>query len=172
MPDHTVHCEDPVVVALVQMACGADKEQNVSRAIDQIGQAASRVRTSSACRSSSRPRIRARTRTTRGSVSRNPFRVPRMTGCGRRRRGTRSSSSDRYSNAARPGCTTTRPWSSTPTADPLGMYRKMHIPDDPLYYEKFYFTPGDLGFRMLHHAATAVWASASAGTSGFPKRLD
>jgi N-carbamoylputrescine amidase len=28
----------------------------------------------------------------------------------------------------------------------LGRYRKMHIPDDPLYYEKFYFTPGDLGF--------------------------
>jgi N-carbamoylputrescine amidase len=28
----------------------------------------------------------------------------------------------------------------------LGMYRKMHIPDDPLYYEKYYFTPGDLGF--------------------------
>jgi len=29
----------------------------------------------------------------------------------------------------------------------LGIYRKMHIPDDPLYYEKFYFTPGDLGYR-------------------------
>ncbi len=29
----------------------------------------------------------------------------------------------------------------------LGMYRKMHIPDDPLFYEKFYFTPGDTGFR-------------------------
>jgi N-carbamoylputrescine amidase len=28
-----------------------------------------------------------------------------------------------------------------------GLYRKMHIPDDPLYYEKFYFTPGDLGFK-------------------------
>jgi N-carbamoylputrescine amidase len=28
-----------------------------------------------------------------------------------------------------------------------GLYRKMHIPDDPLFYEKFYFTPGDLGFR-------------------------
>jgi len=28
-----------------------------------------------------------------------------------------------------------------------GKYRKMHIPDDPLYYEKFYFTPGDLGFQ-------------------------
>jgi N-carbamoylputrescine amidase len=31
----------------------------------------------------------------------------------------------------------------------LGLYRKMHIPDDPLYYEKFYFTPGDLGFRAF-----------------------
>jgi N-carbamoylputrescine amidase len=30
-----------------------------------------------------------------------------------------------------------------------GMYRKMHSPDDPLYYEKFYFTPGDLGFRAF-----------------------
>ncbi|NLF70116.1 MAG: carbon-nitrogen hydrolase [Candidatus Anammoximicrobium sp.] len=32
---------------------------------------------------------------------------------------------------------------------PCGSYRKMHIPDDPLYYEKFYFTPGDLGFRSF-----------------------
>src|SRR5437899_1293016 len=31
----------------------------------------------------------------------------------------------------------------------LGIYRKMHIPDDPLYYEKYYFTPGDLGFRAF-----------------------
>lgn len=30
----------------------------------------------------------------------------------------------------------------------LGSYRKMHIPDDPLFYEKFYFTPGDLGYRV------------------------
>ncbi len=32
----------------------------------------------------------------------------------------------------------------------LGKYRKMHIPDDPLYYEKFYFTPGDLGFQNFN----------------------
>ncbi|HEV3041619.1 MAG TPA: carbon-nitrogen hydrolase [Candidatus Angelobacter sp.] len=30
-----------------------------------------------------------------------------------------------------------------------GLYRKMHIPDDPLYYEKYYFTPGDLGFKAF-----------------------
>jgi N-carbamoylputrescine amidase len=31
----------------------------------------------------------------------------------------------------------------------LGLYRKMHIPDDPRFYEKYYFTPGDLGFRCF-----------------------
>jgi len=31
----------------------------------------------------------------------------------------------------------------------IGIYRKMHIPDDPAYYEKFYFTPGDLGFKSF-----------------------
>ena len=40
----------------------------------------------------------------------------------------------------------------------LGIYRKMHIPDDPLYYEKFYFTPGDTGFRAWRtkHAMIGV----------------
>jgi N-carbamoylputrescine amidase len=43
-----------------------------------------------------------------------------------------------------------------------GRYRKMHIPDDPLYYEKFYFTPGDLGFesfpvRGAHVGALVCW---------------
>ena len=39
-----------------------------------------------------------------------------------------------------------------------GIYRKMHIPDDPLYYEKFYFTPGDMGFRTWEtkHAKIGV----------------
>jgi N-carbamoylputrescine amidase len=39
-----------------------------------------------------------------------------------------------------------------------GVYRKMHIPDDPLYYEKFYFTPGDLGFKSFDtkHAKVGV----------------
>ena len=37
-----------------------------------------------------------------------------------------------------------------------GMYRKMHIPDDPLFYEKFYFTPGDLGFRAFDTAAGRI----------------
>ena len=39
-----------------------------------------------------------------------------------------------------------------------GLYRKMHIPDDPLYYEKFYFTPGDLGFRAFNTQAGKIGA--------------
>jgi N-carbamoylputrescine amidase len=38
----------------------------------------------------------------------------------------------------------------------LGLYRKMHIPDDPAYYEKYYFTPGDLGFRAFDTSAGRV----------------
>jgi N-carbamoylputrescine amidase len=40
----------------------------------------------------------------------------------------------------------------------LGKYRKMHIPDDPLFYEKFYFTPGDLGFKSwkTHYGTIGV----------------
>jgi N-carbamoylputrescine amidase len=38
----------------------------------------------------------------------------------------------------------------------LGVYRKMHIPDDPLYYEKFYFTPGDTGFASWNTAYARV----------------
>jgi N-carbamoylputrescine amidase len=37
-----------------------------------------------------------------------------------------------------------------------GIYRKMHIPDDPAYYEKFYFTPGDLGFRAFSTEAGKI----------------
>jgi N-carbamoylputrescine amidase len=37
-----------------------------------------------------------------------------------------------------------------------GVYRKMHIPDDPLFYEKYYFTPGDLGFKAIDTAVGRV----------------
>jgi N-carbamoylputrescine amidase len=45
---------------------------------------------------------------------------------------------------------------STAPDNVAGLYRKMHIPDDPLYYEKFYFTPGDLGFLATSTSAGRV----------------
>jgi N-carbamoylputrescine amidase len=43
-----------------------------------------------------------------------------------------------------------------PKGDIAGHYRKMHIPDDPLFYEKYYFTPGDLGFMSIPTPEAAV----------------
>jgi len=43
-----------------------------------------------------------------------------------------------------------------PQGQNLGLYRKMHIPDDPLFMEKFYFTPGDLGFKSFATPAVNV----------------
>jgi N-carbamoylputrescine amidase len=45
---------------------------------------------------------------------------------------------------------------STAPDNIAAIYRKMHIPDDPLYYEKFYFTPGDLGFSAVSTSAGRV----------------
>src|SRR5437763_2414536 len=42
--------------------------------------------------------------------------------------------------------------------DQVGLYRKMHIPDDPAFYEKYYFTPGDLGFRAVEMKAGRIGA--------------
>ena len=49
-----------------------------------------------------------------------------------------------------------------------GKYRKMHIPDDPLYYEKFYFTPGDLGFQT-HKTAYANIGTLVCWDQWFPE---
>ena len=43
-----------------------------------------------------------------------------------------------------------------PDGEQIGIYRKMHIPDDPLFYEKYYFTPGDLGFCAFQTAKAKV----------------
>ena len=50
----------------------------------------------------------------------------------------------------------------------LGLYRKMHIPHDPLFFEKYYFRPGDLGFKVFD-TRSARSARSSAGISGFPE---
>ena len=49
----------------------------------------------------------------------------------------------------------------------LGSYRKSHIPEGPGYHEKFYFSPGDTGFKVFDTALRQDRASPSAGISGF-----
>ena len=53
-----------------------------------------------------------------------------------------------------------------------GKYRKMHIPDDPAYYEKFYFTPGDLGFHPIDTSVGRLGVLVCCGTCGIQKQHD
>jgi N-carbamoylputrescine amidase len=49
-----------------------------------------------------------------------------------------------------------------------GLYRKMHVPDDPRFYEKFYFAPGDLGFRAFDTAAGRIGTLVASRRSRAP----
>ena len=136
------------------MTCDVKPERNLKKAIARIGEAArggadDRVPAGALPLAVFLPE-RGPRRCSR-SPSRSPARSTRGASQLRAASTRWSWSSPRSSSGAPPGCTTTPPSSSTPTASIVGKYRKMHIPDDPLYYEKFYFTPGDLGFKALRH---------------------
>jgi N-carbamoylputrescine amidase len=156
---------DTVVVAVVQMPCTANKQENVDKALTLIADAAEQganiivlqelFATLYPCQSEDHDRF----------ADAEPIPGP---------------TSQRLQNAAgdhrvvivgslferrAPGVYHNTAVVFDANGRGLGLYRKMHIPDDPLYYEKFYFTPVFAAFpRNL-----AAWASACAGTSGFPR---
>ena len=138
-----------VVLGLLQMRCGADSEDNLSRALRGIGHAAglgARIvclpelfRTQYFCQEQNADHFDL-AEPVPGPTTEALAEAARLHGVvivgsvfERRLAGV-------YHNAA-----------VVLDADGafLGSYRKMHVPDDPLYYEKFYFTPGDTGFRVF-----------------------
>jgi N-carbamoylputrescine amidase len=92
----------------------------------------------------------ARTIASFPSPRRSPARAP--TPRARSRRSTASSSSPRLFEKRASGLYHNTAAIIDADGSLMGVYRKMHIPDDPLYYEKFYFTPGDLGFKAWNQA--------------------
>lgn len=149
MADHQSNSQDQVVVALVQMACGADKESNVDRAVARIAEAAARgaqivclqelFATPYPCQDEDHDRFRlaeplpgpTHDRIQQAAAEHEVVVVGSF--FERRAAGLYHNTAVIFDADGRSA----------------GMYRKMHIPDDPLYYEKFYFTPGDLGFRCF-----------------------
>src|SRR6516162_8292546 len=140
---------NPFTVGLVQMRCGPDPEANLERAVQHIRQAAAAggqiiclpelFRSPYFCQCQD-PRVFDLAEPVPGPSTERLGRVAKEAGVvvvaslfERRAAGV-------YHNTA-----------AVLDADGrmLGLYRKMHIPDDPLYYEKYYFTPGDLGFRTF-----------------------
>jgi N-carbamoylputrescine amidase len=140
---------DTVTVGLVQMRCDPEPEANLDKAVARIQQAAAGgaqiiclqelFRSPYFCQRED-PKLFDLAESIPGPSSERLSRVAQETGTAivaslfeRRTAGV-------YHNTA-----------AVIDADGslLGLYRKMHIPDDPLYYEKYYFTPGDLGFRAF-----------------------
>src|SRR5438105_14000686 len=134
-------------VALIQMRCGADPDKNFSRAVDFIRDATKQgaqivclpelFRSHYFCQTEDHKNfelaeeIPGRSTSTLGELARELDVVIIASLFEKRSAGV-------YHNTA-----------AIINADGkfLGKYRKMHIPDDPLYHEKFYFAPGDLGFQ-------------------------
>jgi N-carbamoylputrescine amidase len=139
--------QDKIKVALVQMRCGANPEKNFSRALDFIRDAAKKgarivclpelFRSQYFCQTEDHKNFELAEeipgRSTSGlSELAGELGVAIVASLFEKRR------AGIYHNTA-----------AIIDGDGkfLGKYRKMHIPDDPLYHEKFYFTPGDLGFQ-------------------------
>src|SRR5207253_2060558 len=139
-------------VGLIQMRCGPDPEQNVAHALEMIRQAARQgaqivclpelFRTQYFCQREdaalfdlAEP-VPGPTTAALGDVARQERVVIIASIFERRAAGV-------YHNSAA---------IIDESGSLAGLYRKMHIPDDPLYYEKFYFTPGDLGFNAFDTA--------------------
>ena len=130
------------------MQCGTEPEKNLAKAIARIRDAAKQgaqivclpelFRSQYFCQSEDHANFAL------GRRNSGPNdRLVRQT----RRANSKSSSSPRFSRNAAAGVYHNTAAIIDADGKLLGSYRKMHIPDDPLYHEKFYFTPGDLGFQ-------------------------
>ena len=137
-------------IALVQMSCVADKRRNVDKALARIGEAAAAGANIVClqelfaglypCQSEEHARF----------DEAEPIPGPTSEAlAGRAPSSTAWWSWARCSSAGRPALYHNTAVIFDADGRTPGMYRKMHIPDDPLYYEKFYFTPGDLGFAAF-----------------------
>ena len=137
-------------LALVQMRCDADREANLHKASAQIRAAAADGR-QDRLPAGVVPRPYFCQREDAGLFDlAEPIPGPTTRASGEgRARDEHASSSPRSSSGGRAGVYHNTAVVFDADGSLLGLYRKMHIPDDPLYYEKYYFTPGDLGFRVF-----------------------
>ncbi len=149
MTPHRAAANDKVVLGLVQMSCAEAKQANLTKAVERIAQAADSGAQIVCLQELFATRYFCQTEDHRRFAEAEPLDGPTnqaLSDAARRHQIVVVGSlferraAGLYHNTA-----------VVYDADgsQLGVYRKMHIPDDPHYYEKFYFTPGDLGFRSF-----------------------
>jgi N-carbamoylputrescine amidase len=140
---------DPFTVGLVQMRCAADPEENLARAEQRIAEAARAgaqivclqelFRSEYFCRDE-RADLFDLAEPVPGPTTERLARLAKDAGV--------TVVASLFERRA-PGLYHNTAAVLNPDGQLAGIYRKMHIPDDPLYFEKFYFTPGDLGFKVF-----------------------
>lgn len=143
------HIPDSVRVALVQMTCAVEKQPNVDKALARIADAARQgaqivclqelFHNQYPCQSEDHARF-AEAEPIPGPTSQAMAAAARQHGV--------VVIASLFERRA-PGLYHNTAVVYDADGSTAGIYRKMHIPDDPLYYEKFYFTPGDLGFKSF-----------------------
>ena len=139
-------------IGLVQMACSTDPAENLEKAVVRIREAAARGAQIVCLQELFRSQYFCRTEDAALFDLAEPIPGPAAEAIGRiaKETGTVVIASLFERRAA--GLYHNTAAVLNADGEVLGLYRKMHIPDDPLYYEKFYFTPGDLGFRNFDTA--------------------
>ena len=163
MPEHDGHRGRRITrVALVQMRCTPDRQENIATAISRVGEAAQQganvvclpelFATQYPCQSEDHDRF--------ADADTIPGPTSDALSAAARRHAVVIVGSLFEQRAAGLYHNTAVVYEADGTI--VGRYRKMHIPDDPLYYEKFYFTPGDLGFasfatRYGHIGTCVCW---------------
>jgi N-carbamoylputrescine amidase len=140
---------EKAAVALVQMSCGPDPRENLAKAAARIEEAAAQGAEIISTQELFRSQYFCQTEDHENFRLAEPIPGPSTEELGRiaRDRGIVIVAS-LFEHRA-PGLYHNTAVVIDADGSLLGSYRKMHIPDDPLFYEKFYFTPGDLGFRSF-----------------------
>jgi N-carbamoylputrescine amidase len=134
-------------VALIQMRCSPDPQRNLDAALTHIATAALRGAQIVCLPELFRTRYFCQTEDHANFQLAEPIPGPTSDILARAARRHRITLIGSIFERRAPGLYHNTAVTFSPTGRIVGNYRKMHIPDDPMYYEKFYFTPGDLGFR-------------------------
>jgi N-carbamoylputrescine amidase len=134
-------------IGLVQMSCSPDPGENLAKAEQRVSEAAARGAQIVCLQELFRSQYFCREEDARLFDLAEPIPGPSTERLGRVARREKVAIVASLFEKRAPGVYHNTAVMLGPAGDILGLYRKMHIPDDPLYFEKFYFTPGDLGFR-------------------------
>jgi N-carbamoylputrescine amidase len=152
----TVADQDTVRVGLVQMRMGVDPGENLARAIDGVRAAAAQGATLVCLPELFRSRYFCQSEDSAFFDLAEPVPGPSTATLERIAKELRITLVASLFERRAPGLFHNTAAVLDREAGYVGKYRKMHIPDDPRYYEKYYFTPGDLGFRAFDTGAGRI----------------